>query len=179
MNAILFIQTQRRYFRRTQLHRWAVRRAGKALGVSFWRRWKHDWTKFLPSEWKYTSAYFGLPHALRREEDFQYLKEHIFPLHKARNDHHTEYWNGKPMSKAAMDEMIADWWAAGYVYDNGNPDVLRYYLRNRDKLGIHKDNIDYVEFRIMTIHYHQMYRPETLFPKELSWIQRIRKQLRR
>lgn len=43
-------------------HKWFVLYAGILTGASLWRLAKHDWTKFLPSEWTpYTRKFYGQP----------------------------------------------------------------------------------------------------------------------
>lgn len=42
-------------------HKYFVFVAGRALGVSRWRLIKHDWSKFLPSEWfAYVNYFYGM-----------------------------------------------------------------------------------------------------------------------
>lgn len=123
-----------RYLNYVIRHKWFVFVAGIEMDVSLWRLIKHDWTKFLPSEWTpYVNNFYGEPYfrtsdpsgrpneALNRKEFEKQRKdafEKAWLLHLNRNDHHWQFWlktddSGEssclPMTVQARREMIADW----------------------------------------------------------------------
>jgi transposase len=133
-------------------HKWWVFVAGMKLGIRpwnhpqiFWRLVKHDWTKFLPSEWLpyVTSFYSGckwedLPQQTR--EAFDIAWNH----HQKRNDHHWQYWvltndDGTEEllipSINAIVEMACDWAGAGRAI-HGRWDAMDWYLQNQGKIKL-------------------------------------------
>ena len=105
-----------KYALKTLQHKYFVFVAGRRLGVSLWRLVKHDWSKFTPLELKgYAQAFYGGPGT---KADFDAAWAH----HIANNDHHPEHYLNKagvpdmPMSDAAINEMVADWFAASRAY---------------------------------------------------------------
>jgi hypothetical protein len=119
-------------------HKWFVLVAGLSLGVPLWRLLKHDWTKFLPSEFMaYARHFHGSPPSPDLDFDLAWLK------HKNRNDHHWEYWTGPDgtlrMSEGAVLEMVADWLAAGRTYEGRWPDLFNYtwFNANRGRMILH------------------------------------------
>jgi hypothetical protein len=113
-----------------------------------WRGIKHDWTKFLPSEWSPYAEYFygakrpdigtkGYNHALHQDDGAFNV---AWNYHQKRNDHHWQYWvimydDGKvfplPMPEICRWEMIADWRGAGKA--QGKPKTWEWYEVNKDK----------------------------------------------
>ena len=131
------------------------------MGVPIWRLALHDWTKFLPREWRPYAEYFygewrkedprmndGLA-SPNTEAQFEYAWNH----HQHKNDHHWQFWvrlgdDGTklvlPMSEVAMREMVADWMGAGRVL--GKPDTLAWYTEQRDNQDIHIQTRRWVEY---------------------------------
>jgi len=111
-------------------HKWFVYQAGKGV-VSNWRLFKHDASKFLPSEfWPYAVFFehvnWGVPRGVRKELIGPRFKEAV-RLHKGRNDHHYEYWELSRgglighMPTEVIEEMIADWFGAARAYNGSWP----------------------------------------------------------
>jgi hypothetical protein len=99
---------------------------GRKLKVSYWRLLKHDLSKFTPAEFgRYARNFYG-----KGDDNFSLAWLH----HQNRNDHHWEYWVNRtsynqprdgtiPMPETAVREMVADWLAAGKVYNGKWPDL--------------------------------------------------------
>jgi hypothetical protein len=100
---------------------------GRKLKVSYWRLLKHDLSKFSLAEFgSYARKFYG-----GGDTNFSVAWLH----HQNRNDHHWEHWinrsehnkgsvNGAlPMPEMAIREMVADWLAAGKVYNGKWPDL--------------------------------------------------------
>ncbi len=128
-----------------------------------WRGIKHDWTKFLPSEWfPYTDFFYG-EHMDRQKaaalnydfpvpDDIELAFEIAWNHHQKRNDHHWQYWirlgdDGTtlvlPMPHAARKEMLADWRGAGRAL--GKPNTWEWYEANKDKMQLHPQTRAWVE----------------------------------
>lgn len=111
-------------------HKWYVLLAGLRLRVPLWRLLIHDWTKLLPGEAiPYVRHFYGGPPngaALDRS----------VALHKRRNAHHWEYWDGRAMPAVLVREMVADW--LGAARSKGG-DAAAWYAANRDVVRLHPD----------------------------------------
>lgn len=151
-------------------HKWFVFQAGLRTGVSLWRLIKHDWSKFLPSEWQpYTEYFYGEKPKLQREEDddYQYWTK-VQPFldafnrawlhHQHRNDHHWQHWvlrndDGTtqclPMTDAAKREMLADWMGAGRAI-TGKWETAEWYAKNREKIMLHADTRAFIDSKLAT-----------------------------
>lgn len=123
-----------------------------------WRGIKHDWTKFLPSEWFAYAGYDfskGLPkntgyiHQMNPADvAFNVAMNH----HHKRNTHHWEYWVlvNKDGSNLALNmpyldkcEMLADWRGAGKA--QGRPNTVEWYHVNRDNMNLHPATRTWIE----------------------------------
>ena len=119
-------------------HKWYVFIAGRRLRVPLWRLLTHDLSKLSPVEFGPYARQF---HGDKGDPDgFAIAWLH----HQHRNDHHWEYWIGfsaharspqrdgvdeghvLPMPEAAVREMVADWLAAGKVYNGAWPNLHNY-----------------------------------------------------
>ena len=135
-------------------HKAYVFRAGLALGVSWWRLIKHDWSKFLPCEWfPYADWFYGPLHlesydAGACEAAFDVAWNH----HQKANDHHWQYWllhrddgtlQPLPMPFAVVLEMVADWIGAGAAL--GAHDTNGWYQANYHNLQLHPQTREMVE----------------------------------
>lgn len=117
-----------RYLRSLLRHKWFVFLAGYHYTVaSWWRLLKHDWSKFLPSEFiPYARHFYGAG-----DHRLAYLRAWL--RHQHRNDHHWEHHalidvtDGRdssealPMSEAQIREMVADWFGACRAYSGHWP----------------------------------------------------------
>jgi hypothetical protein len=152
-------------------HKWFVFQAGRRTKASLWRLFKHDWSKFLPSEWiAYTEYFYGEKSRLQREEtdDFRYFTQvqpyvdafnQAWLLHQHRNDHHWQHWmlindDGStqclPMPLHVAREMIADWMGAKRAI-TGQWECAGWYAKNRDKIQLHPDTRAFVEAELETL----------------------------
>lgn len=140
-----------RYLKYVLRHKWFVMFECFRVGL-YWRGLKHDWSKFLPSEWFPYANHFSKGIQAGRDKTGYYKPtdtgdvafDHAWFLHQKRNDHHWQ-WHCLPqdtegikvleMSEESMLEMICDWRGAGKA--QGTPSILVWYKTNRNKLQIH------------------------------------------
>lgn len=147
------------YFKYVARHKWYVMIACFHYRL-IWRGIKHDWTKFLPSEWFAYVEYFygrkrpdigttGYNHSLHQDDTaFNFAWNH----HQKANSHHWQYYvlnydDGGTMVLDMPDldrkEMIADWRGAGRA--QGKPNTVAWYHVNKDKMQLHPDTRAWVE----------------------------------
>lgn len=116
------------HLRNILTHKYWVFHYGRKLGMSWWQLFKHDLSKLSPVEfWESVKYYKGtsspIP-ACKAEKGFSMAWQH----HKGRNPHHYEYWTDNydtgitliPMPFKYVEEMLADWFAAGRTYQGPN-----------------------------------------------------------
>ncbi|HUU97269.1 MAG TPA: DUF5662 family protein [Phycisphaerae bacterium] len=136
-------------------HKWFVGVECFRRGM-IWRGIKHDWSKFLPSEWFPYARHFynrdGSKIGVRDKTgyykptdtgdaafDFAWL------LHQKRNRHHWQWWclpedvSGlKVLMMNSWDvlEMVCDWTGAALAQGHGR-DVQPWYEANKTKMQMH------------------------------------------
>jgi hypothetical protein len=100
-----------KYWRYIIRHKWFVFVAGRRTGAPLWRLIIHDWSKFLPSEWRaYVRKFHGRTpsfgwlrqHYRGRPNDEQNAKDYkawvdlefnvAWLKHQHRNPHHWQHW---------------------------------------------------------------------------------------
>ena len=126
-------------------HKWYVLIAGWRLKVPLWRLLVHDLSKWSLAEFTpYACQFYGDKGDI---EGFSRAWLH----HQNYNRHHWEYWisrsghnqgsaNGAlPMPEVAVREMVADWMAAGRVYNGRWHDLhnFTWFWENRHKMTMH------------------------------------------
>ena len=96
------------YLKYVVRHKWYVFWACFYYGL-YWRGLKHDWTKFLPSEWfPYVEYFYGekipSPSGIKTFKDGEWVSEMVIPeqvqqafdrawnYHQKRNSHHWQFW---------------------------------------------------------------------------------------
>lgn len=143
-------------------HKWFVFIECCRYGL-FWRGIKHDWSKFLPSEFIPYARHFYGPKPQKRDETGYYKPtdtgdpafDFAWLLHQKRNRHHWQWWilpeddGGEkvmPMGFCDVLEMIADWRGAGKA--QGAPDTLKWYTKNKDKMRLDRHARIIVEHEI-------------------------------
>lgn len=134
-----------RYLDYVLTHKRHVFIAGIRLGVPLWALIVHDWTKFMPDEWRpYRDRFYppsgqtagGITDALKQfnEATLQHFR---------RNPHHWQYWmtgsmNGVlevfPMPERFVREMVADWIGAAKAQGNGR--VSLWWKQKRDRMKL-------------------------------------------
>ena len=144
------------YARYVLRHQQCVRRAGFRNGL-LWRGVKHDWSKWLPSEFIPYARRFYLPDGSKRPQtrdatgaydptntgdpDFDRAWFH----HQRRNDHHWQWWlnpqqreGTRPteMSKGAVVEMLCDWSGAGRA-QGGDGNFSAWWHANNHDMQLH------------------------------------------
>lgn len=152
-----------RYLKYVVRHKWYVMLACFRRGL-IWRGLKHDWSKFLPSEWfPYAESFYSTIPREKRDE----LREQCWKAtgnypwttlatvksefdaawlhHQHFNDHHWQHWvlredSGKTklleMPWVCVQEMLADWEGAGRAI-HGTNDTSAWYHKNRDNIQLH------------------------------------------
>lgn len=105
-------------------HKYWVYYYGRKLGVNRWQLLIHDISKFSPIEfWESIKYYQGTSSPIppcKAVNGYSKAWQH----HKGRNPHHYEYWTDNydsgttliPMPLKYVEEMLADWFAAGRTY---------------------------------------------------------------
>ncbi len=135
-------------------HKWYVALGGLIFGASWWRIVKHDWTKFLPSEWfPYVDHFYGGRDVKRPHGRGIVSFDRAWLHHLHWNDHHWQHWvllndDGTtevlPMPDASIREMVADWYGAGYAI-HGTDDLDEWYEKSKTKMRLHQSTRDGVE----------------------------------
>ena len=156
-----------RYLSYVVRHKWFVFVAGLRTGAPLWRLLIHDWSKFLPSEWRAYATYFYAskpfadfgdarhwPGALGPADVERIMRERqdafdvAWLKHQHRNPHHWQHWllqeddgDGKlvRMPDHFVREMVADWMGAGRAI-TGKWDVREWYAKNRTTIELHPDS---------------------------------------
>lgn len=161
-----------RYLKYVLRHKWFVLQEGRKLGVPLWQLVVHDWSKFLPDEWRpYAEYFYGGPHQPWAETP-AYAKTHHFDAawntskeqvrarfdvawlkHQHRSPHHWQYWvlhedpgdvKVLPMPDRYRREMLADWRGAGRAI-HGKDDTAAWYERTKEGRLLHPDTQAWVE----------------------------------
>lgn len=150
------------YLKYVARHKWYVFLACLEYGL-IWRGIKHDWHKFLPSEWfPYVHFFYGgNGKPVSRRDATGYYKptdtgdaafDFAWLLHQKRADHHWQWWilpeddggvKVLPMSELARKEMVSDWRGAGRA--QGKPNTWEWYATNKEKMQLHPDTRRWVE----------------------------------
>lgn len=146
-----------KYLKNLLRHKWFVFIEACKLGVPLLGI-IHDMSKFLPDEFFPYARYdfsddSNNDDKVRADFDLAWLK------HQRRNKHHWQHWllmndSGVahyderdncpcwmkqvvplPMPDRYIRDMVADWHGAGRAY--GNPDTLRWYMKNMSKIILH------------------------------------------
>lgn len=165
------IRKHEKYLSYVVRHKWYVLKAGLSLKVPLHQLVIHDWSKFLPSEWRpYAENFYGLPrlsiadlpHGDAREaflngyktkEDVSAEFDRAWLKHQNRQPHHWQYWvllndsgtiQPLPMPRRFMLEMIADWCGAGRAIHKPIfpwESTYKWFNKNRDKMNMHPDTV--------------------------------------
>jgi len=140
------------YLKYVLKHKWHVLAACPETKTSLWRGLFHDWTKFLPSEWKdYVYTFYAEDGSKRYKENRGFY--YAWNSHQKRNKHHWQYWllkmdNGTlfplEMPVKYVNEMLADWIGAGLAI-TGKRETKQWYERNKNKMILHERTRKYVE----------------------------------
>lgn len=145
-----------KYVKYIARHKWYVFLSARKLGIT-WLGIIHDWSKLTPGEWvPYTEYFYGEGSEERREanknskpEDTGDVEFDAAWLHHIHwNKHHWQHYilsndDGPvyclPMPEKYLKEMLADWVGAGMAI-SGRKDAAPWYLKNKDKIKLHKDS---------------------------------------
>lgn len=112
------------HLRNICVHKFWVLYYGRKIGIGWWRLLMHDMSKFSPIEFRESVKYYQgtsspIP-VCKADQGYSEAWQH----HKGRNPHHYEYWTDNydsgttliPMPIEYVEEMLADWLAAGRTY---------------------------------------------------------------
>lgn len=131
------------YLKYVLRHKWFVGKACLKLGVPIHRAILHDWSKFLPSEWKpYVETFYAKDGRKQYEpsDDFNYA----WNYHQKRHPHHYQYWmltmdRGETIlleiPETYVREMVADWVGAGQAI-HGKIEVSGWYNKNKENIHL-------------------------------------------
>lgn len=124
MKSLQFCKNAFGHLRNILIHKYWVYYFGRKLGIGRWRLIKHDiskfsFTEFIESVKYYQGSSSPIP-VCKKINGYSKAWQH----HKGRNQHHYEYWTDNydsgmtliPMPFECLEEMIADWCAAGRTY---------------------------------------------------------------
>lgn len=165
-----------KYFLYVIRHKWFVFWAGVAMGINPLWLLVHDWDKFLPGMWLAYAKTFYAPDGTNQYKPENGMDQ-AWNRHQKLNKHHWQYWmltwdTGKteclPMSKRHIKEMIADWKGAGRALNSEDP-VQVWYLRNREKIQLHKDSRDYLE-ALLGVQFTDRQRDVAMFGAEVEQV---------
>jgi len=154
-----------KYLKYVVVHKFWVGIACFKAGI-LWRGIKHDFSKFLPSEYLPYARYFG-GHIKKGRDKTGYYKptetgdpafEIAWLKHQNRNDHHWHYWvspseDGEKiyeMPDAAVLEMLCDWWGAGKA-QKASTTTKEWWDINKDKMRFHPNTLDRIN-NLLEIH---------------------------
>lgn len=155
------------YFKYLIRHKWYVFRACAEFGLIY-RGLKHDWSKFLPSEWfPYVESFYGEGPALRKkakinmssaadtfrgkqiQDDF----DRAWQRHIKRNPHHWQHHvlledsgDIKALRMSVRDtvEMVCDWRGAGLAI-TGKDNIQEWYEKTKPARRLHPYTLQLVE----------------------------------
>lgn len=144
-----------KYFFKIWQHKYYVFVAGMYMKVSLFRLIKHDFSKFLPSE--FVGYYEKFYSKSKNGKKFPMS----WRLHYSRNDHHWEYWliikgltnsgeievEASEMPEPAVREMVADWLGASRSYEGEWPqiDSWKWYKENKDRIIVHPNTQNLID----------------------------------
>jgi hypothetical protein len=115
-----------------QEHRVLVREYGSKFAFEdpveqfrwVWSLVLHDWDKYLPWNYFWSSRYFQDKYSDLR---VVFAAKKVFEKHAQRNRHHPEYWSGRYIPRLDLLEMCIDWWAMSMKH---NESPIRWYRSN-------------------------------------------------
>ena len=140
----------------------------------WWRGLKHDWHKFLPSEFLPYSNFFYGPNGKNNtiRDKTGYYKptdtgnkafDRAWFCHQKRADHHWQWWvmpedtqgvKILPMSAPAIVEMMSDWCGASRAQGHGGwtspSGVFAWYATNGHKMQLHPQTRAVIEMALRT-----------------------------
>lgn len=131
------------HWKTIRTHRKWVRYYCRIAGIR-WRGWKHDLSKYSPTEFWESVRYWTGTHSPIEEAKKQQGYSRAWLHHRGRNPHHWAYWADNfsegfiiyPMPMNDFVELVCDFLAAGHAYSG---DMFSYsserawWLREREK----------------------------------------------
>ena len=131
------------HWRTVRTHRKWVRHYCRLAGIP-WRGWKHDLSKYSPTEFWESVRYWTGTHTPIEEAKKQQGYSRAWLHHRGRNPHHWAYWADNfsegltiyPMPMDDFVELVCDFLGAGRVYSG---DMFSYsgerdwWLQEREK----------------------------------------------
>jgi hypothetical protein len=128
------------YLKYVLIHKWWVLWECCRLGIPI-RGLLHDLSKFSRAEWRPYAVYFY--------EDSNMLSDHVrfkraWRHHWGQNDHHWQFWAGRPIPKGARKEMLADWRAMARIKGG----TVREWFDQQHELFIHPETKAWLRARM-------------------------------
>lgn len=116
-----------------RLHRKWVRYYCRLAGIR-WRGWKHDLSKYSPTEFFESARYWTGNTSPITEAKLAQGYSRAWLHHRGRNSHHWAYWADNfsegmivhPMPMNDFVEMVCDFIAAGIAYSSGDRDRFSF-----------------------------------------------------
>lgn len=163
-----------KYLKYLVRHKWYVAKACFRHGL-YWRGLKHDWSKFLPSEWfPYAESFYGigtrsdefekawLDHAHREGVTIPYGQtkagvrkafDRAWLHHQHWNPHHWQHWvlhedsGATKILEMPVKDAIEMYcdWEGAGLAITGKKDVASWYEKNQGKMLLHSNTRAFVE----------------------------------
>ena len=129
-----------RYLKYVLRHKYFVFIGGVKLNVSLWQLLIHDWTKFLPIEWRgYVERMELSKNSTWQSADDTDLYRIAWRHHWSSNPHHWQHWVfdgvAREMPEKYVREMVADWYGAGHA--QGKPNIKQWWETTQDRRILH------------------------------------------
>ncbi len=144
-------------------HRRLVRYHARRVGIR-WQGWKHDLSKFSPTEFWAGAKYYEGTHSPNEGEREDLGYSVAWMHHKGRNRHHYEWWvdidpvtheyRAAEMPVNYLAEMFCDRLAASKVYHGkaySDRDPLEYFEKKRAKNNMHPANVAMLRVWLTTL----------------------------
>ncbi len=149
LRAKTLLQNHLHYLRVYFKHKYGVFLAGRVLGLPLWRLLVHDLSKLHPAEYLPAVAYRALDPTKTVHADSEQARiiergRAGILRHILRNKHHAEAWPDGRMEDTYVIERVANWWGAGYAY-NDAVNVEKWYAENKARIKLHPDNVSLLE----------------------------------
>ena len=159
------------HLRNILVHKFWVMHYGRKIGVGFWQLFKHDLSKFSLIEFRESLKYYQgtsspIP-VCKSKNGYSEAWQH----HKGRNPHHYEYWTDNydsgmtliPIPFKYVEELLADWFAAGRTYQGSNFSVAKqavwWQAKKKTNMAIHPETIKLIDA------FFEMHNDEDIFKK--------------
>jgi len=139
------------YFKYVLVHKIAVYREARKLGVGIWQGLVHDMSKLSPSEFiAYARFFYETERTQKIQNDFSLA----WASHIRKNPHHWQYWvtlndirspRVLEMPEKYAREMVADWRGVAVALGRSPDTANEWYAENTSKILLHAKTKKFVE----------------------------------